>query len=203
MPPSFKGSPRYYNECFLDAINISNSIDSPCMIATMTCNPQWKEVTENLEPNESPFDCIDLLNRVFKMKLNSFVKDIFERHVLGFTVAKIVVIEFQQRGLPHAHILIIMDKNDRPITPDHFDKLFQATIPDPKKEPLLFKRVSDHHTHDCGLKFCLNDNGKCRYYFDQIEFCNYTSLYSNERVKWKRPNDGRYITKYCMKRKNI
>ena len=170
----------------------------------MTCNPQWKEVTDNLEPNENPCDRIDLLDRVFKMKLNALVKDIFERHVLGFTVGRIIVVEFQQRGLPHAHILIIMDSSDRPITPDQFDRLFQATIPDAKKEPLLFKRVSSHHTHDCGLELCLDDNGNCRYFFDQHEFCNYTTLYSNERIKWRRPDDGRFITKFCKKRnKNI
>jgi hypothetical protein len=141
LPPSFKGSPRYYNECFYDAINIANSIDSPCIIATMTCNPEWKEITENLELNESAFNRVDLLDRFFKMKLNSFVKDIFQRHVLGFTVGKIIVIEFQQRGLPHAHILIIMDKNDRPITPKQFDELFQATIPDEKKNHYYLKKL--------------------------------------------------------------
>ncbi len=99
----------------------------------MTCNPHWKEVLENCKYNEQAFDCVDLLDRVLKMKLDALIKGIFENHVLGLAVGKIVVVEFQFQGLPHAHILIILDPNDRPISPHQYDNLFQATIPDKKK----------------------------------------------------------------------
>jgi hypothetical protein len=201
LPATFKGGPRYYNQCFHDGINIVNQIDSPCLIGTMTCNPEWREVKENLEFGEKPFDRIDLLDRVFKMKLNALIEDIFEKHVFGYAIGKIVVVEFQQRGLPHAHILVILDPNDRPVCSEDFDNLFQATIPDKDKEPLLFSLVSEHQVHDCEKGNCIDEDGNCRFHY-RFENCDETSLFSSQRVKWKRPNNGNVIKKYCYKKKS-
>ena len=43
----------------------------------------------------------DLVARVFKFKLDALLDDIEKHHVLGKPIAKIHVIEFQKRGLPH------------------------------------------------------------------------------------------------------
>jgi hypothetical protein len=43
------------------------------------------------------------------LKLDALLKDIKDG-VLGNVIAKIWVIEFQKRGLPHAHILLILDE---------------------------------------------------------------------------------------------
>ena len=40
------------------------------------------------------------------MHLEELMKDIRQRHVLGVPVAYIYVIEYQKRGLPHAHLLL-------------------------------------------------------------------------------------------------
>jgi hypothetical protein len=50
-----------------------------------------------------------LVTRVFNLKLEALLKDIKDG-VLGNVIAKIWVIEFQKRGLPHAHILFILDE---------------------------------------------------------------------------------------------
>jgi len=36
---------------------------------------------------------------------------IHKKHILGHTITKIYVIEFQKRGLPHAHIFIFFAEN--------------------------------------------------------------------------------------------
>lgn len=63
--------------------------------------------------------------------------DLLERHVLGQVVAHAYVIEFQKRGLPHAHILLINHPEDR-ITPENVDDAVQATIPTEEEDKILY-----------------------------------------------------------------
>ena len=104
LPGFFTGGPRWYQTHFLDAMNIVNNLGPSNLIGTLTCNPNCPEVKQLLESNELPMDRIDILCQVFKLKLSMLLDDIFKKHVFGFAIGKIYVIEFQKRGLPHAHI---------------------------------------------------------------------------------------------------
>ena len=57
------------------------------------------------------------------------MNDIISGGVLGKTVAHMHVIEFQKRGLPHAHILIILAGHDRATTVDAVDSIVMAELP--------------------------------------------------------------------------
>jgi len=48
------------------------------------------------------------------------------------------VIEFQKRGLPHAHIMIIMEVEYKPRPTDDYDIIVQAEIPDKKLHPKAY-----------------------------------------------------------------
>ena len=48
------------------------------------------------------------------MKLRELLTDICKNHVLGSPLAHVYTIEFQKRGLPNAHILIILAEHDNP-----------------------------------------------------------------------------------------
>lgn len=48
----------------------------------------------------------DIIARVFNMKFRSFCEDVFKTGILGRCIAHVHCIEFQKRGLPHAHVLI-------------------------------------------------------------------------------------------------
>jgi hypothetical protein len=74
-----------------------------------TCNLKWKEITYALLSGQIAKDCLKLITHVFNLKLDALLKDIKDS-VLGNVIAKIWVIEFQKRGLPHAHILLILDE---------------------------------------------------------------------------------------------
>ena len=50
-------------------------------------------------------------------------------HVLGSVIAHMNVIEFQKRGLPHVHILIILSNSDRVMTPEFVDSAVCAELP--------------------------------------------------------------------------
>ena len=75
----------------------------------MNWNPNWFEITNNLRFNEEAPNRVDLSARVFNMKPNAVLDDIYRKRMFGKVVANIHVIEFQKRGLPHAHILIILE----------------------------------------------------------------------------------------------
>ena len=74
----------------------------------MTCNPKWKEIVESLPPGRAAYHCPWICARVFHLKFKEFMKDLIENQILGEVKAYTWVIEFQKRGLPHAHVLLIM-----------------------------------------------------------------------------------------------
>jgi hypothetical protein len=68
------------------------------------------------------------------LKLDALLKDIKDG-VLGNVIAKIWVIEFQKRDLPHAHILLILDEVSKLHTVEDYDSMVSAEIPDPICHP--------------------------------------------------------------------
>jgi len=59
-----------------------------------------------------------------------------------------MVIEFQKRGLPHAHILVILQQSDKPITDDEYDKFVCAEMPNPTCTKSVPKPLSEATTQD-------------------------------------------------------
>ena len=95
----------------------------------MTCNPRWPEIMNNLAPGQTPQDRPDLVARVFKLKKDQLIDDLIKGGILGKVLAILWVIEFQKRGLPHIHILIILDNEDRPKTAEEVDHIVCAELP--------------------------------------------------------------------------
>ncbi len=84
----------------------------PDLFVTFTCNPELLEITAELLERQTSKDCPDLVSRVFQLKLIKMIKDINDE-ILGDVSAKIWVIEFQKRGLPRCHLLIILSANHK------------------------------------------------------------------------------------------
>jgi len=59
----------------------------PDFFITITANPSWPEVTQNLRFNETPADRPDLVARVFNLKLRSLLEDLTKHNVLGTAIA--------------------------------------------------------------------------------------------------------------------
>jgi hypothetical protein len=159
LPPSFTGRPRQMRDAYLDAMALTRYFGNPDYFLTFTCNTSWIEITRELKPGQRPTDRPDLVNRTFNLKLKELFSELLQNSILGRVAALVWTIEFQKRGLPHAHILLIMEPSDRPQLPEHVDHVVCAEIPDPSQEPLLHDVVCRFMLHHpCGPA---NPNASC------------------------------------------
>lgn len=142
LPASYCGSPRYYLTHFQDCMSIVHHYGKPTYFITFTANSQWREIVGSLKKGQRVEERPDLVNRVFNMKLKMLLHDLTVKHVLGKITAHMYVIEFQKRGLPHAHILLFAHEKDVPQSAEDFDKIVCAELPDPVKNPDLYKIVT-------------------------------------------------------------
>ncbi|KAJ1279783.1 hypothetical protein BS78_04G182000 [Paspalum vaginatum] len=196
LPSSHTGSRRYVIQNYHDGIAICRVYGPPHLFITFTCNPKWPEITSNILDGQQPNDRLDIIVRVFHMKLQQLLNDIRSGSIFGPISAILYSIEFQKRGLPHVHILVWLSKNGNEITPEIIDKWISAEIPDPREDPLGYVLISEYMMHSpCGR---MNENcpcmkkGKCSKFYPK-EFQDETNFTDNGFTQHRRRNTGIYI----------
>ncbi|XP_057745406.1 uncharacterized protein LOC130963292 [Arachis stenosperma] len=151
LPSTFTGGPRYAGY--------------PSYFITMTCNPEWDEIKREvtsigLKAEDRP----DILCRVFKIKLDGLIDDLKEGKIFGKILGYVCTVEFQKRGLPHAHILLFMSNEFKPQTPNDIDKHITTEIPDENERPNLHGAVQNYMrtlSDEAGFpKYRHTDNGR-------------------------------------------
>ncbi|KAM6547758.1 hypothetical protein CsatB_019434 [Cannabis sativa] len=151
LPSSFIGGPRDMRKRYMEAMALVQRYGKPDIFLTMTCNPNWKEITNELSQHEEAQNRPDLVARVFHAKLEELKDKLFKREIFGKVVAYVYVIEHQKRGLPHAHFLIILQSDWRLHAPESFDEIVSAEIPDKNTNMHLHNAVVKHMMHGpCG-----------------------------------------------------
>ena len=83
LPSTFQGSPRAQNQNYQDALTICSRAGTIDLLLTFTCNPNWREIQENLQYGEHAANRPDLIARVFRIKLKELTKDITVKHIFG------------------------------------------------------------------------------------------------------------------------
>ncbi|XP_028775968.1 uncharacterized protein LOC114732794 [Neltuma alba] len=199
LPSSFTGGARYIMNNYQDAIAICNWAGYPQLFITFTCNPKWPEITRALEEEDLRLeDRPDFLTRVFKMKLEHLMQDLKKGDIFGPIKAALYTIEFQKRGLPHAHIVLFLANQSYLDSPQEIDRVISAEIPDKNEQPELFEAVSNYMMHGpCGLanpKSPCMVNGKCSKYYPK-PFNSSTIIHEDGYPRYKRLNNGQYILK--------
>ena len=58
--------------------------------------------------------------------------DIKNNKILGECIAHVDIIEFQKRCLPHTHMMLWLNEEDLPRSPEDYDEFICAELPDPK-----------------------------------------------------------------------
>ncbi|XP_073389622.1 uncharacterized protein [Physcomitrium patens] len=119
------------SECYqgvVDALQEDNGARIGCRI-----------ILDELELGQSPPDRLDIIVRVFKLKLRALMDEITKKNVMGETITFCYTIEFQKRGLPHAHILLWL--KDKVNDCDLVDRIVCAEIPDLDRQPQFFVKT--------------------------------------------------------------
>jgi hypothetical protein len=138
---------------YQDSMAIVRHFGRPSLFITFTTNPDWIEITrefltdENGIPMQTWRDRPDLVARVFLLKLDAMLHELRHDNIFGKHVASVYTIEFQKRGLPHAHILHFMDKESQLDSPEKIDQVISAEIPDPTADGELYNIVSRFMIH--------------------------------------------------------
>ncbi|XP_021734724.1 uncharacterized protein LOC110701372 [Chenopodium quinoa] len=185
LPSSFTQSPRNMAHHYQDATAIVRVLVPPDLFITFTCNSNWPEIVNEKSTRGScrTEDRPDIVARVFKIKLKQMLRNLKDNKKFGKVIANFYVIEFQNRRLPHAHILITLAPEDKPKCPDDIDVIISAEIPDKDTDPLAFETITKNMLHGpCGP--CLID-GKCSKHFPK-KFCAETTFHDNGFVQYRR-----------------
>ncbi|KYM96549.1 ATP-dependent DNA helicase PIF1 [Cyphomyrmex costatus] len=208
LPSTFIGSPRNMLQNYQDSMAIVSKFGKPDLFITMTCNPKWREIEENLLHGQQASDRPDICARVFNIKKDYLIDLIVKQKFFGEVAAFVYVIEFQKRGLPHIHMLVTLKYNFKITTPQIVDKYISAEIPDPCESRILHDIVMKHMIHGpCG-DWCLV-NGKCSKHYPK-SYLEETRMDKDAYPYYRRRNNGksferpggyvvdnRYVVPYC------
>ncbi|XP_076290998.1 uncharacterized protein LOC143214169 [Lasioglossum baleicum] len=162
LPSTFTGGPRYMHQRTQDAFCYVRKYGRPDLFITFTTNPRWGEIVRELLPGQGPQDRHDVVSRVFNLKLKVLINLLTKNQLFGAASCYMYSVEWQKRGLPHAHILLWLREKIRPA---QIDDVIRAEFPDPAQDPELYSVVKNHMVHGpCGflnlLSPCMRE-GRC------------------------------------------
>lgn len=140
LPSSVPGYPRHLKRLRIDALELARRRGPPSFLITLTCNPYWPEIQAALRPGHRP----DITMRVFHERFASMVA-FLKRDFAGQLRYLTRVIEYQRRGLPHAHIALAVD--EPPCTSEEIDKIISCEVP--REDGYLRDFVLKHMMHNC------------------------------------------------------
>ncbi|XP_021991133.1 uncharacterized protein LOC110887877 [Helianthus annuus] len=148
--------------------------------------PYWPEVKRFLKDSTiKAEDMPDILCRLFKMKLDSILKDLMDSKYFGEINA-----EIQKRGLSHAHICLFMKVGYKLPTIDHIDPFISAEIPDKKEDPELYSFKCGNANLNCP---CMVDK-RCSKNFPK-KFTPHTTTDSSGFPVYRRRDSGHTVIK--------
>ena len=97
LSKNFPGSDRDVQCRFMDAMSLVSKYGRPDYFLTMTCNPYWPEITELLLPGQTPQDRLDIVARVYHVKLIDFHDFVIKKGFFGKVAPWAHVTKFQKK----------------------------------------------------------------------------------------------------------
>ena len=211
LPASFLGSGRWSSNQIADSLTIAATFGPPTFFVTFTCNGDWPEIRSRLRPGQTYTDIPVVVCRVFKQKLSRLMttlRTMFPN--AGRLLYSIQRVEFQKRGLPHAHILLKYSHDC--ITPDDINQVISARIPEAADDAEIVRSFMIHPTHSSTvisdippspehpLKYCerwKNGTRVCRFGYPKPPQ-EQTTLDSSNRVLYQRGQGDSFVVPHCL-----
>jgi hypothetical protein len=204
LPASFLGSKRWAAEQVADSLAIAAEFGPPTFFITMTCNAKWPEITSQLLRHQTVEDRPELVCRVFRRKLAlllTALKSMFPH--AGGLLYQIHSIEFQKRGLPHAHILVKYTEDC--IDAESIDAVISAELPkNPADRQLVTQFMIHHHSAPPApiSAYCQREdmfgNRYCRFHYPK-DIQQTTEINEEGRVCYRRrTDDDVYVVPYNL-----
>jgi len=173
-------------QLYQDSMAIVRQYGKPNLFITMTCNPKWEKIMSTLKLGNIANDRLNLVTRVFVGKLQDLLDELLKKGIFGEVVVDIHVIEWQKRGLPHAHILLILHSDHKPRRPDEYDHMVSTELFNKDAHPTLFEVITSCILHGpCGTI-----NPHCPCMVDDV----YSKGYPKAFTKHTTDTTGSYLT---------
>ena len=211
LPASFLGSGRWSANQIADSLTIAAIYGPPTFFVTFTCNGDWPEIRSCLRPGQTYTDIPVVVCRVLKQKLSRLMKILRTMFPnAGRLLYTIQRVEFQKRGLPHAHILLKYSKDC--ISPNDINSVISAHIPEAAGDAEIVRRFMIHPTHSSNiinnippssenpLKYCekWKDGARvCRFGYPKPA-ADATSIDASNRVIYQRGEGDAFVVPHCL-----
>lgn len=158
----------------------------------MTCNPNWPEIQSQLREGQTFADIPMVVARVFAQRLSLLISKLPEVFPgAGARQYLIRVVEFQKRGLPHAHILVKFTADCA--TAHDIDSAVSAELPvDPVDRALVEEFML--HSHGAYCRRERHGHVVCRFGYEKAHTPE-TIVDDEGRVQYRRrgPGDGMVV----------
>ena len=165
LPSSFFGSKCYLRKKAVNALTIMSELGRASFFLTLTCNTEWPEIRSQLLEGQDAYQRPDITVSVFKHRLQAFLNNLTKGKYWPDGSPKSVsyilhVIEFQHRGLPHAHIVFRINETPTDLevseTINLVDSMISAELPevvegaeDEEEQIKLLELVRRFMVHKC------------------------------------------------------
>jgi hypothetical protein len=147
----------------------------------------------NSHPGQTAVDRPDIVTYVFYAKQQALLKNIRDGYY-GKVAGFVYTIEYQKRGLPHMHLLIFLEEQDKIRTVEQVDAIISAQLPDSNVHPQLYSAISKCMLHGpCSLQRCI-ENNVCKKHFPKA-FALQTIIKEDGYPDYARPDNGRTVQK--------
>jgi hypothetical protein len=97
-------------------------------------------ILTNSHPGQTAVDKLNIVTCVFYAKQQALLKKIHDGYY-GEVAGFVYTIEYQKRVLPHMHLLIFLEEQDKIRTVEQVDAIISAQLPDPNVHPQLYSAI--------------------------------------------------------------
>ena len=143
---------------------------------------------------QTTVDRPDLVARVFHAKQQALLKKIHNGY-FGQVAGFVYTIEYQKRGLPHMHLLVFLEEQDKIQTVEQIDAVISAQIPELNLHPQLHSVVTQYMLHGpCSPQRCI-ENNVCKKRFPKA-YTPHTIIKEDVYPDYAHPENGRTVQKH-------